>query len=167
MTTLLALSPLDGRYAAKLDALRPHLSEFALIRSRVLVEVEWLRALADAGLPELPRISQGLANDLGKLVTEFSADDAERVKAIERTTNHDVKAVEYFLKERLAGNAEFDRVSEFIHFACTSEDINNLSYALMLRDARDRALLPKLDGIVSVLRGMAHRHLVAGAARPT
>ena len=155
MTTLLALSPLDGRYAAKLDALRPHLSEFALIRSRVRVEVEWLRALAGAGLPELPPLSAGLADAMARLAADFSPEDAERVKAIERTTNHDVKAVEYFLKERLADNAEFARVSEFIHFACTSEDINNLSHGLMVSAARQEALLPMLRRMLESLRMLA------------
>jgi hypothetical protein len=130
-----ALSPLDGRYASRVAALRPLLSESAFVRHRVLVEVEWLVALSDLGLPELPRFTEAARARLRTVVEGFSAADAARVKAIEAVTNHDVKAVEYFLKERVAGDAELERASEFIHFACTSEDINNTSHALMLSAA--------------------------------
>ena len=158
-STLAALSPLDGRYSRTADPLRPFLSEFGLIRYRVLVELAWLKALAaEPAIRELKPFSKATVAELDALIDAFSERDAERIKAIEAETNHDVKAIEYWLKEKLAANAEVQRSLEFIHFACTSEDINNLSYALMLRDARDRALLPKLDEIVSVLRGMAHRY---------
>ena len=134
---LLALSPLDGRYAGKVDALRPIFSEYGLIAARVRVEIEWLLALADeAGIAELAPFTAAQAARLRELANTFSVTDAARVKAIERTTNHDVKAVEYFIKERLADDAEFGPSLEFVHFACTSEDINNLSYALMLARAR-------------------------------
>ncbi len=156
---LLALSPLDGRYAAKVDALRPVFSEFGLIRARVRVEVEWLLALAaEPGIVELPAFAGGDAARLRALAAEFSVADAARVKEIERTTNHDVKAVEYFIKERLQGDAALGPALEFVHFACTSEDINNLSYALMLAEGRDRILAPKLDELVATLRAMAHAH---------
>src|SRR5688500_419410 len=156
---LLALSPLDGRYAGKVDALRPIFSEYGLIKARVKVEVEWLLALADApGIAELPPFSGAAAARLRQLSSGFSVADAERVKAIERTTNHDVKAVEYFIKECLADDAELGPSLEFVHFACTSEDINNLSYALMLARARADVLLPAIDGLVAKLREMAHAH---------
>ncbi len=156
---LLALSPLDGRYAGKVDALRPIFSEYGLIKARVKVEVEWLLALADApGIVELPPFSGAAAARLRQLSSGFSVADAERVKAIERTTNHDVKAVEYFIKERLQDDAELGPALEFVHFACTSEDINNLSYALMLDEARQDVLLPKLDELIQALRRMAHEH---------
>jgi adenylosuccinate lyase len=162
---LLALSPLDGRYAGKVDALRPIFSEYGLIKARVKVEVEWLLALAaEPGIVELPPFSADAIGRLRTLAEQFSPADAARVKAIERTTNHDVKAVEYFIKERLASlpptgsadPAELAQALEFVHFACTSEDINNLSYASMLSEARQRVLLPKLDELIQTLRGMAH-----------
>ena len=160
---LLALSPLDGRYAGKVDALRPVFSEYGLIRARVHVEIEWLLALAsEAGIAELPAFTDAQATRLRALVRDFSVDDAARVKDIERTTNHDVKAVEYFIKERLRDDAELGPALEFVHFACTSEDINNLSYGLMLQQARRNVLLPALQGIADTLRGMAH----ANAAQP-
>jgi adenylosuccinate lyase len=156
---LLALSPLDGRYAGKVDALRPVFSEFGLIRARVKVEVEWLLALAsEPGIVELAPFCDAAAARLRALARDFSTDDAARVKEIERTTNHDVKAVEYLIKERLADDAELGPALEFVHFACTSEDINNLSYALMLKEARQAVMLPKLDELVSSLRAMAHAH---------
>jgi adenylosuccinate lyase len=156
---LLALSPLDGRYAAKVEALRPIFSEFGLIRARVRVEVEWLLALAAApGIAELPPLPDAAAARLRALAADFAAPDAARVKAIERTTNHDVKAVEYFIKERLRDDAGLAPALEFVHFACTSEDINNLAYGLMLREARDAVLLPALDALVGTLRTMAHAH---------
>ena len=154
---LLALSPLDGRYAAKVDALRPIFSEYGLVRARVRVEVEWLLALAaEPGIVELAPFPADAAARLRALADGFSADDAARVKAIERTTNHDVKAVEYFIKERLEGDAALAPALEFVHFACTSEDINNLAYGLMLAEARASVLLPALDGVIAALRGIAH-----------
>jgi adenylosuccinate lyase len=157
LSALTALSPLDGRYHGKLGALRGCFSEWALIRQRVRVEVEWLKALAaEPGLEEVPPFSAATVAELDALVKNFSEADGERVKAIEATTNHDVKAVEYFLKERLANNGEITRVAEFIHFACTSEDINNLCHALMLQQSRAETLLPALEAIVARLRSLAH-----------
>ena len=156
-SALLALSPLDGRYAAKVDALRPIFSEYGLISARVQVEVEWLLALAaEPGIVELAPFPAAAQARLRALAEGFSIADAARVKEIERTTNHDVKAVEYFIKERLKGDAELGPALEFVHFACTSEDINNLSYALMLRQARDTVLLPTLDEVIARLRALAH-----------
>jgi len=154
---LTALSPLDGRYAGKVDALRPIFSEFGLIRARVKVEVEWLMALAaEPGIAELKPFSACAIQRLRALADGLSVEDARRVKAIEATTNHDVKAVEYLIKERLREDAELGPALEFVHFACTSEDINNLSYALMLREARETVMLPKLDALVAGLRNLAH-----------
>jgi len=158
-TPLTALSPLDGRYHSKVGALRGLFSELGLIRLRTLVEVEWLKALArESAIAEVAPFSPATVTALDALVAGFSEADGEAVKAIEARTNHDVKAIEYFLKERLAGNAEVMKVAEFIHFACTSEDINNLSHALMLKRARDEALLPALDRIIAKLRALAHEH---------
>ncbi|NLB57941.1 MAG: adenylosuccinate lyase [Gammaproteobacteria bacterium] len=157
--TLLALSPLDGRYAGKVDPLRPVFSEFGLIHARVRVEVEWLLALAaEPGIEELPAFDDAQVATLRQLADGFGVGDAARVKEIERTTNHDVKAVEYFIKERLGDDPKLAGALEFVHFACTSEDINNLSYALMLREALDAAMVPKLDALVDRLRVMAHEH---------
>ncbi|MEN1928226.1 adenylosuccinate lyase [Luteimonas sp. MJ250] len=154
---LLALSPLDGRYAGKVEALRPVFSEFGLIHARVRVEIEWLLALAaEPGIPELAPFDEGATASLRALADGFSPADAARVKEIERTTNHDVKAVEYFIKKRLADDAALGPALEFVHFACTSEDINNLSYGLMLDAARREVMLPALDGVTATLRGMAH-----------
>jgi len=162
-SALLALSPLDGRYAGKVDALRPIFSEYGLIRARVKVEVEWLLALAaEPGIVELAPFPATAVQALRALAEGFSVADAARVKEIERTTNHDVKAVEYFIKERLKGDAELGPALEFVHFACTSEDINNLSYGLMLAQARAEVLLPTLDGVIASLRSLAH----AQAAQP-
>lgn len=156
---LLALSPLDGRYAGKVDALRPIFSEYGLIKARVRVEIEWLLALAaEPGIAELAPFDEPAIAVLRKLADGFSVADAARVKEIERTTNHDVKAVEYFIKERLTDDAVLGPALEFVHFACTSEDINNLSYALMLNEARQTALLPKLDELIEALRALAHEH---------
>ena len=156
---LTALSPLDGRYASKVDALRPIFSEYGLIKARIKVEVEWLLALAgEPGIVELPAFSPGAAARLRALAEGFSVADATRVKAIEATTNHDVKAVEYLIKERLQDDEELGPALEFVHFACTSEDINNLSYALMLSEARQQVVLPKLDQLIETLRAMAHAH---------
>jgi adenylosuccinate lyase len=157
LTALNALSPVDGRYASKVDDLRPIFSEYGLIRHRILVEIRWLQALAEAPeIAEVPPLSEHAKHLLDGIFDGFSEEDAQRVKNIESSTNHDVKAVEYFLKERIAGNAELEAVAEFIHFACTSEDINNLAYALMLREARTQALLPAADQLIDALRGMAH-----------
>lgn len=158
-TTLLALSPLDGRYAGKVDALRPIFSEFGLIKARVKVEVEWLIALAaEPAIAELPAFSDAAASRLRAFADGLDTRDAARVKEIERTTNHDVKAVEYLIKERLKDDAELAPSLEFVHFACTSEDINNLSYALMLREARDAVVAPRLRELIARLRDMAHAH---------
>jgi adenylosuccinate lyase len=156
---LLALSPLDGRYAGKAEALRPIFSEYGLIKARVTVEVEWLLALAEEpGLTELPRFSYPATQRLRDVSSAFSVADAARIKDIERTTNHDVKAVEYFIKERLKDDAELGPALEFVHFACTSEDINNLSYSLMLKQARESVLIPALYGLTGKLRTLAHEH---------
>ena len=157
LTALSAISPVDGRYGSKTEALRPIFSEFGLIRHRVMVEVRWLQQLAAIdGIREVPPFSDKAQQVLNAIVDNFSEEDAQRVKNIERTTNHDVKAVEYFLKEKISGNKELEAVSEFIHFACTSEDINNLSHALMLREGRDQVLLPIMDEIIDSLNRMAH-----------
>ncbi len=159
LAALTALSPLDGRYAGKIGALRAHFSEFGLIRNRVRVEVAWLKALAaEPHFAEIPAFSKVTQIELDKIVASFSLTDGEAIKVIEARTNHDVKAMEYWLKERLAGNAEVIAVAEFIHFGCTSEDINNLSHALMLKDARAANLLPALDGIIARLIELAHQH---------
>jgi adenylosuccinate lyase len=155
-TPLTALSPLDGRYAPKLDALRPLLSEFGLMHRRVQVEVEWFIALSDAGLPEFQPLSVAARGLLRSLVTRFSEADAQAIKDIEKTTNHDVKAVEYWLKARFDGHAELKAAGEFVHFACTSEDINNTSHALMLQAARAEVLLPALARLQDKLAQMAH-----------
>ena len=154
---LLALSPLDGRYAASAEALRPVFSEYGLIKARVRVELEWLKALAAAPqIGEVPPFSAATLAEIDGVIAGFSVEDAQAVKAIEATTNHDVKAVEYWLKQHFAANAEVSAVNEFIHFACTSEDINNLSHALMLREARDAVLLPKFAELTAKLRALAH-----------
>jgi len=156
-SSLTALSPLDGRYADKVAPLRAIFSEWALIRFRVQVEIEWLKALAaEPAIPEVPPFSASAAARLDALLAGFSEADGEAVKTIERTTNHDVKAVEYFLKQRLENHPEIARVLEFLHFACTSEDINNLCHALMLARGRDTVLLPALDHIVDRLTTLAH-----------
>ena len=155
---LSALSPLDGRYAARLAPLRALLSEAGFMRHRVQVEVEWLVALSDAGLPELPAFSDGARRQLRALVDGFGVAQAARIKEIERVTNHDVKAVEYFLKESVREAPELVRASEFIHFACTSEDINNTAHALMLKASRRDVLLPAIGAVIDTLRGLAHRH---------
>ena len=158
MTTssLTALSPLDGRYAAKVGALRPLLSEFGLMHCRVQVEVEWFIALSDAGLPEFEPLSPAARDRVRALAQRFSEADAQEIKDIERTTNHDVKAVEYWLRGRFETEPELKAAEAFIHFACTSEDINNTSHALMLQAARARVLLPMLDRLVAKLLALAH-----------
>ena len=152
-----ALSPLDGRYAKSVEALRPVFSEYGLMRARVRVELSWLKALAaEPKIVEVPPFDEAVLAEIDDVIAGFSLEDAAAVKAIEATTNHDVKAIEYWLKERFAGVPAVSAVSEFIHFACTSEDINNLSHALMLRDARDEVLLPKLAEVSDKLRSLAH-----------
>lgn len=157
-TELSALSPLDGRYAAKTDALRPILSEAGFMHHRVKVEIAWLLALAEAGLAELRPFSAESKAILQKIATEFTEQDAARIKTIEATTNHDVKAVEYWLKEKVQGSSELVAASEFIHFACTSEDINNTSHGMMLKSARDEVLLPTLSKLIDRLTELAHQH---------
>jgi len=158
-STLTALSPLDGRYAGKVAALREHFSEFGLIRHRVRVEIAWLIALADEpAIPEVPPFSASARAALERAAQDFAPADAARIKDIERTTNHDVKAVEYWLKERFASVPEVARVAEFIHFACTSEDINNLAHALALAAARKDVLLPVLRDLAATMRELAHAH---------
>jgi adenylosuccinate lyase len=159
LTPLTALSPLDGRYRTKVAALADHFSEFGLMRQRVRVELAWLEALSDEpGIAEVPPLSAATRALFSKVQRDFSVADAERIKAIERTTNHDVKAVEYWLKERFASVVEVTQAAEFIHFACTSEDINNLAHGLMLVDARRDVLLPALVALTSDLRKLAHDH---------
>ncbi len=156
---LTALSPLDGRYAGKVDALREHFSEFGLIRARLKVEIEWLKALAaEPHFTEIAAFSPATIAELDALVANFGPAQAAEVKAIEATTNHDVKALEYWIKGQTKGNAEVVKVSEFIHFACTSEDINNLSHALMCQGAREQAMLPTLDQVIEKLRELAHAY---------
>ena len=159
LSALTALSPLDGRYADKVEALRAHFSEYGLIRNRVRVEVEWLKALAaEPAIAEVKPFSAATVAELDAVVGDFSVADAAKIKTIEARTNHDVKAMEYWLKERLAGNAEVMGATEFIHFACTSEDINNVSHALMLKDGRASSLLPGIDRLVERFRALAHEH---------
>jgi adenylosuccinate lyase len=156
LSLLTALSPVDGRYASKTDELRSYFSEFGLLKYRVVVEVRWLQKLADiADVKEVPPFSDEANTLLNTIVDNFNEADAQRIKDIEKTTNHDVKAVEYFLKEQVADNAELQAVTEFIHFACTSEDINNLSHGLMLAEARENVLLPYLDKLISELKRLA------------
>jgi adenylosuccinate lyase len=158
LTSLTALSPLDGRYAKKLDALRPWLSEAAFMQQRVVVEIQWLLALSEAKLANIPKIDAADEAFLLKLASDFSEADAQRIKDIEAITNHDVKAVEYWLKEKVAKRPKLLKASEFIHFACTSEDINNTSHGLMLRGARDHVLIPQLRLILKALNELAVRY---------
>jgi adenylosuccinate lyase len=156
VSTLRALSPADGRYADKVNGLRDIFSEYGLIRFRVLAEVRWLQCLADEpSVPELGPLSPVMKDVLNKLVDDFSLDDAERVKAIEATTNHDVKAVEYFIRERLGDGPETGPLKDFLHFGCTSEDINNIAYALMLRAARSEVVVPQMREVRTFLQSMA------------
>ena len=158
-SSLTAVSPIDGRYGDKTAELRPIFSEYGLMRHRVLVEVRWLQMLSrHSGIGEVPTLSPRAEQVLNHIVDQFSLEDAQRIKNIERTTNHDVKAIEYFLKEKIAGNEELAAVSEFIHFACTSEDINNLAYALMLQEARTQVLLPKMDELIGAITRLAHAY---------
>jgi adenylosuccinate lyase len=158
LSSLTALSPLDGRYGSKIAGLRPLFSEFGLMKHRVKVEIEWLKALAaEPTIAEVPAFSAATVAELDAVAANFNEADAQAVKDIEAVTNHDVKAIEYFLKKRQANNAEVMKVSEFIHFACTSEDINNLSHALMLKGGRDGVLLPSLDKVTAKLTELAHQ----------
>ncbi len=158
LSSLTAVSPVDGRYASKTATLRPIFSEYGLIRFRVMVEVRWLQRLANhPGIPEVAPFSNQAQQQLETLLSHFSEQHAERIKQIESTTNHDVKAIEYLLKEEAAKLPELHNVSEFIHFACTSEDINNLSHALMLREGRDSVLLPLMRKLTEAIRTLAHR----------
>ena len=159
LSSLTAISPLDGRYGDKTAELRPIFSEYGLMRHRVLVEVRWLQLLArNDAIAEVPALSQHASNVLNNIAENFNLEDAQRIKNIERTTNHDVKAVEYFLKEKMAGNGELESISEFTHFACTSEDINNLAYALMLREARGQIILPIMDEVIAAIARLAHQY---------
>jgi len=157
LSNLTAVSPVDGRYGGKTADLQPIFSEFGLIRHRVLVEVRWLQALANQPeITEVPALGNEAHLILDSLADNFLPVYAERIKEIERTTNHDVKAVEYFIKEHIQHNKELDAISEFVHFACTSEDINNLSHALMLREGRDQVVIPRIDSIIADMKKMAH-----------
>ncbi|MDF7667389.1 adenylosuccinate lyase [Orbaceae bacterium ESL0727] len=154
--SLTALSPLDGRYSDKTASLRPLFSEYGLLKYRVEVEVRWLEKLsAQVNIPEVPTLSTQTHQQLDNIITTFNEQDALRIKTIEKTTNHDVKAVEYFLKEKIGGNPELEAITEFIHFACTSEDINNLSYALMLKAARDTILIPQWQTLIDAIADQA------------
>lgn len=156
LSELTAISPIDGRYGARLNDLKAIFSEFGLIKNRVRVEVAWLQMLSNhPGIPEVPKFSDQANQHLAKLVDEFSLDMAQRVKDIERTTNHDVKAVEYLIKEHMKPMAELDAINEFVHFACTSEDINNLAYALMLKEARQKNLVPEMQKLVDEMARQA------------
>ena len=159
LSELTAISPIDGRYGNKTIDLRAIFSEYGLIRHRVLVEVRWLQMLAaEAGIAEVPALSEHANTVLNNIVDKFSEEDAQRVKNIEKTTNHDVKAVEYFLKEKITGNDELEAISEFIHFACTSEDINNLAYGLMLREARTQSVIPMMDDVIKAVSDLAQKN---------
>jgi len=159
LSSLTAISPIDGRYASKTQTLRPIFSEFGLIRYRVLVEIRWLQFLAaQPQIVEVPALSPEAQTLLNDLVDQFSVKDAQRVKDIERITNHDVKAVEYFIREKIIIHPELKAINEFIHFACTSEDISNLAYGLMLREARSQIILPKMEAILTALTSLAEQH---------
>ncbi len=159
LTALTAISPVDGRYGSKVSVFREIFSEYGLIRNRVTVEIRWLQKLAaHPQISEVPPFSAEANRFLDLMVSEFSLEDAGRIKEIERTTNHDVKAVEYFIKEKTAAVPELHAVTEFVHFACTSEDINNLSHALMLREGLDFGMLPAMDMVINKLTELAHEH---------
>lgn len=158
-TSLTAISPIDGRYAEKTAELRPLFSEYGLMRYRVLVEIRWLQTLANCvEITELAPFSLHTINMLNAIVENFGEQDAARIKNIESTTNHDVKAVEYFIREKIAGVPELQNATQFIHFACTSDDINNLAYALILQTAKQQILLPQIDNIIDLLKNMAHQY---------
>jgi len=157
LSPLTAISPIDGRYADKTQSLRPFFSEYGLLRARVEVECRWLHLLgANADIAEVPKLSADAETFLNDLIANFSVEDAAEIKSIERETNHDVKAVEYFIKRKIKANEELNKVNEFVHFACTSEDINNTAYGLMLKQAREQVILPEMDTIIATLRKLAH-----------
>ena len=159
LTALSALSPVDGRYADKTWDLREIFSEYGLIRYRILVEVRWLQALAaHPEIPEVSALSDAASTELDAIIDNFNIEEAQRVKSIEDTTNHDVKAVEYYLKEKINNNSELTELNEFFHFSCTSEDINNLSHGLMLRDARERDILPAIQEVNKAITGLANKY---------
>ena len=158
LSTVNALSPLDGRYASKLEDLRPLMSEQGYMHRRVQVEVAWFVALSDAGFAEFKPLSSGARSYLQGLVQHFGEADALAIKAIEKTTNHDVKAVEYWIKSKFEARPELLAAAEFVHFACTSEDINNTSHALQLKSSREQVILPTLDKVIAMLRSMAHEY---------
>lgn len=160
LTALTAISPVDGRYAGKTEALRPFFSEYGLLRARVEVELRWLHLLGNnAEIKEVPKLSAEAESFINDMIANFSVDDAARIKEIERTTNHDVKAVEYFIKQKFEDNDELDAVSEFVHFACTSEDINNTAYGIMLKNAREQVILPEMDTVIAAIRKLAQQHV--------
>jgi adenylosuccinate lyase len=160
LTALTAISPVDGRYASKTEALRPFFSEYGLLRARVEVELRWLHLLGNnAEIKEVPKLSSEAESYLNDMIASFSVEDAQEIKDIERTTNHDVKAVEYFIKKKFKANAELNAVSEFVHFACTSEDINNTAYGIMLKNAREQVILPEMDNIIAAIRKLAQQHV--------
>lgn len=159
LNPLTAISPIDGRYSDKTDSLRPLCSEYALFYFRVLIEIRWLQALANhSGIKEIPAFSQTTQQQLNHIIESFNLEDAERIKTLEKKTRHDIKAVEYFLKEKLAKNPEFESIREFIHFGCTSDDINNLAYALMLKDVRAQHLLPAIQQLIIYLKKYSHQY---------
>ena len=159
LSPLTAISPIDGRYADKTQSLRPFFSEYGLLRARVEVELRWIHILGDnAEITEVPKLSSAAEDFINHLITSFSVEDAAEIKAIELETNHDVKAVEYFIKRKFKANSELHKVNEFVHFACTSEDINNTSYGIMLKNARKEIILPEMGTIISTLRKLAQEH---------
>ncbi|HAU06890.1 MAG TPA: adenylosuccinate lyase, partial [Gammaproteobacteria bacterium] len=159
LTALTAISPIDGRYTDKTAPLQPFFSEFGLLKSRVEVELQWLLLLSRCdAIAEVPPLSADAKAQLTTISEDFSIDDAKRIKTIEKTTNHDVKAVEYFIKEKIHSHPELAAISEFVHFACTSEDINNTAYGIMLKQGRDKVILPEIDSIISTLRTLAHNY---------
>jgi adenylosuccinate lyase len=160
LNALTAISPVDGRYASKTESLRPYFSEYGLLHARVEVELRWLHLLGNnADIQEVPKLSSEAETFLNDLIANFSVEDAEEIKKIERTTNHDVKAVEYFIKEKFKANPELNAISEFVHFACTSEDINNNAYGLMVKKAREQVILPEMDNIIVAIRKLAQEHV--------
>ena len=159
LSPLTAISPIDCRYADKTQSLRPFFSEYGLLRARIEVELRWLHLLgANADIAEVPKLSADAETFINNMILNFSVEDAAEIKDIERETNHDVKAVEYFIKRKFKANGELNKVSEFVHFACTSEDINNTAYGIMLKQAREEVILPQMDTIVGTLRKLAHDH---------
>lgn len=159
LSALTAISPVDGRYGSKTETLRPFFSEFGLLHARVEVELRWLQLLGNnADIAEVPKLSNKAVAFLDEMINNFSVEDAEAIKTIEATTNHDVKAVEYFIKDKFKANAELNAISEFVHFACTSEDINNNAYGLMLNKAREQVILPEMDKLIAAVRQIALEH---------